>query len=124
MYDTSSLYILNLEVSSFQLAIRATQNETFNSTGEYAKIFEELQKIQVETGAELLSYDEEALKFPFEYSTSKDSYIKVPKDWATYFPDQENAKYVGITIKPEYVNIIFPRSLNLNRYAMCLSLSL
>jgi hypothetical protein len=115
LFRTSSEFIDNIELSTLALSSRVTRNSTFPTNGKYGRSFNPSEKIKIETGAQLVSENQNELTFPATYSSDEDSYIRLPNDWVNYFPNEESVKFVGIQIKPEYVNTIFPRSLN--RYA-------
>ena len=98
------------------MATRAARNDTVLNKGNYERKFNTQENLKVETGAKLVTEEESDLNFPFDYSSKTDSYIQLPRDWENYFLGEDHVRFTGIQIKPEYVNRIFPNSLN--RYSI------
>jgi hypothetical protein len=116
LFHTSSKFLEELENLALTLVSRVTRNSTFRANGKYGRSFKPTEKIKVEAGAQLASENQNELIFPAVYCPDKDSFIRLPNEWVTYFTNETYIKFVGIQIKPEYLNSIFPR--NLNRYTM------
>ena len=96
------------------MAAKVTTNDTVFNNGYYRKDFNllGLEGLKLETGAILTTQGDTQLAFP-EYGTEySDTFILLPRNLLHYFPDDENIRFSGIQIKPEFVNRIFPNNLN------------
>lgn len=72
--------------------------------GAYSKDFNDWTEFKVSaTGIEK---HKDPIYYPTEYS-SQDSFITIPPEWATFFPDQKIVDFVGVDMAPKYANEIF-----------------